>query len=354
MPAVYQELPADTFDYATDWLEAIDNTGPGNTVDATGTTQEATLTGYVPFNKYRSAMRYFLGYSYADTAAPWALHREPPQAHPEFPQLYAYAMSATPFAPEVNPDGTFVTKTQSLFDPDQYFGSYQQRLVTIRFKSFGRMRFFADSSVGEGYVQEYLRWTMLRGEPAIETLNVDGYQLTFSETTGPPNGPVIYTGPGTKATPFPCPIPELFPKCTFALKWFAVPHEYLSSDPEIFRPTKILSMLGYVNSADFLGAKFKTHTMLLTSVTFDETLYPVTPANPLIPVTGYDVTFMLLENPKESAVAMSSFRGHRVYPWRANGKWYHAVRPPSGNEFLPGALPGADLNKLFQHVDDPT
>ncbi len=351
MPAVYQELPADTFDYATDWLEAIDNTGPGNTVDATGTTQEATLTGYVPFNKYRSAMRYFLGYSYADTAAPWALHREPPQAHPEFPQLYAYAMSATPFAPEVNPDGTFVTKTQSLFDPDQYFGSYQQRLVTIRFKSFGRMRFYPDSMI-EAFSEEYRRWTTLRGEPGIETLNVDGYQLSFAETSGGPNAPVIYAAgpPKIKATPFPCPMPELFPKCNFAIKWHGVPYEYLSANPDIFRPTKILSMLGYVNSQAFLGNNFPAHTMLFTSVIFEEILYPVTPQNPLEPVTGYDVTFMLLENPKESGVGGSTFRGHRVFPWRTNGLWYHAVRTNADDS--PGAefLPGADLDLLFEHV----
>jgi len=81
-PAIYLEDPADVFDYATDAKEAIDNTQPGGGGHSSRGSQEETLVYFIPFNKVASAKKYFLGFSYADDGAPYALHRALPARHP--------------------------------------------------------------------------------------------------------------------------------------------------------------------------------------------------------------------------------------------------------------------------------
>ena len=88
------EFPADEqFVYEDDWFghAAEVQAGGGGTFSATS--QEETLTGYVSGAKLRSALRYFLGYSYCDEGSPYLLHREPPARHPMHPQLYCYTAS---------------------------------------------------------------------------------------------------------------------------------------------------------------------------------------------------------------------------------------------------------------------
>lgn len=345
-PTLYVEDPDDEFDYLADWKEAIENQQPGGGVAASATAQDAVLVGIIPFNKVRSAQRYFLGYSYADEAAPYALHREPPARHPLFPSLYAHSFAAVGLAPQSNPANpnrepyklSPFTGTDGL---EMYYADYQKAVCTVRYRSFGRLRFLADDDVA-GYLDEYKRWVRFNTDPKIEALTADGTsQLVFREGGGDPD-------PTAGATPFPAPVAELMAKAALVMKWYNVPFEYVSSDPDLFKPDKILARLGTVNQTAFLG--FYPGQLLLTAVGSEDTLFPVAAADPDgFPVTGLDLT-LAWEFFEPNRPYAGTYHGHRLFPWRKTGKWYYATRENSGDELLPLT----DHWKVFQHVADPS
>jgi len=119
MPQPYTEVAADEFDYADDWQEVITTDSSPASSHLSTDAQEATLVGYVPWNKQRSATRWFVGLTYNDDAAPFRMHRENPQPHPIYPWLYAYDCSFTPFIPKSNPSAlNRAPKIESVFDPE--------------------------------------------------------------------------------------------------------------------------------------------------------------------------------------------------------------------------------------------
>lgn len=345
MPELYIEDPDDEFDYETDWKEAIDITQPGGGDVTSATSQEAVLVGYVPFNKVRSAERYFLGYSYADDAAPWKLHREPPARHPRKPSLYAYTVSSLGFVPQSNEENEnrepyVESPFAGSLDETLWNADYQRALMTVRYKSFGRMRFLADSFITD-YTDEWKRMTRWSASPAVEALQADGIaQLKFAE------GAPSTAGPDGAALAFPAPLASLLSKVGMVLRWYAVPSEYVSSDSFIFIPDQILALLGTVNEEPFLG--FSKGTMLLKAVSAEETLFPVHPLDPFDIVGGYDITLMWEHYDPPKGETSSEYRGHRIFPYRIDGKHYYCTRENGTDELLPLA----DHFKVFQHVGD--
>lgn len=349
MPTPYPELPADEFSWADDWKEAVDNTAPGAAVDMTAGQQEATLTGYVPFAKERDALKKILGYSYADTASPWKLHRVPPQRHPRYPQLVAYAASGVGMQPVAAADGNGNTwaKTASPFDPTNYYANYAKSLLTVRFKSFGRTRFLPDDDPTVVLYEQY-RYTTVLPTPAIKTLQRQGGSiLKFAE------GTPASAGPGSTPITFQADLPELVPEANLIVRWYGVPHEFVSSDASFLFPTKILNLLGCVNSSAFYSTSFATGTCLLMSATFADTLFPVVTTDPNDPATGYDIEFGVLYNPRTSSAGTSK-AGHQLFPWWAQGEasggpyWANATRA-DGKAYLKEA----NLNTVFTHAQAP-
>jgi hypothetical protein len=345
VPDTYIEDPDDEFVYAEDWKECVDDSQPGGGSAFSGTQQEATLSGYVPFNKVRSAYRYFLGHAYADAGAPYKLYRENPARHPVFGNLYAHSASVTPIAVKANTDNeNNEPYLESPFDdargePMRY-GGYEKAVMTVRYKSFGRMRFLPDEDVAD-YTDEWKRNTRWTSDPAIQSLTAEGSSmLKFREGGGDPH-------PTADASPFPAPVAELMARAALSMRWERVPGEYVSADPFVFFPTKILSLLGTVNDDAFLG--FYKGTMLLTAVKAEEVLFPVTTADAYDVAGGYDLTLVWEWFDPEKGVPASEYRGHRVFPWRKTGKWYWATRENSADELLPLA----DHLRVFQHWDDP-
>jgi len=352
----YEEEIADEFDYAADWREHADGQQAGGGGAFSSASQEVVVVGYVDGYKLRSAIRYFLGFSSVDTTLPpdvegggegessgtasYLLRREPPARHPIWPQLYCHSVAYVGQGLDTSPS----TKIYDESPFEDYFGTqlkytpYEEYLLTLRYKSFGRMRFYSDDEMDQypapRYAWEWTRWTDITLGPAVQALTADGSSmLMFRE--GAPSG-----------TAFPAPIAELMAKSNLTIKWHAVPHEWLSDNDQYLYPTKIIERLGMLNDAEFLG--LAKGTCLLNAAQFDPVLYPVAPADPAEPLGGWDVTLNLEHFDPTKGVPASEYRGHRVFPYRVDGKWYFANRENNTSELLP--LTG--MYKLFQHWAD--
>lgn len=360
MPEIYEEDVADQFDYVTDWAEYADGVQAGGGGSFSSGAQEVTVVGYVAGNKLRAALRYFLGFTTIETTEPpdagsgdpvsgngvapvgtgsYLLRREPPARHPQFPQLYCYTAS---FVGQ-GIDATANTVVANDSPWTDYLGAtlkytpYSKYLLTLRYKSFGRMRFLTDADMAgydPAYAYEWLRNTAITIGPAVQALTADGSSnLTFQE--GAPNN-----------TAFPAPIAELMAKSNLTVRWHGVPHEWLSDNEYYLYPTKIITNLGGVNDADFIG--LAKGTVLLLGAEFEPILYPVAPADPAQPLGGYDVTFHFEHFDPTKGVPSSEYRGHRVFPYRVDGLWYYAKREGASKELLP-LVP---MYKIFQHIED--
>ena len=355
---IFQEAKGNEFDPETDWLIEIATTDP-NSVALGMDSGEATLQGYIPYAKRRSAARYFLGMSYCDTGAPYALHREPPAIHPDFWQFRAVSFKCSGYEPlsvPANPNRSayYVSPQEDQFGQTMYAPSYRNAKVTVGYRSMGRMRFLPDSDV-PNYKSEYLRYCKWDYKPGIETLQADAQsQLLWAE------GPGDYgTGPtpGSANGAFPAPIAEMYRKSNLTVTWVNVPMAYLSSDPTCPKLDKILPRIGTANSDVLFDGKFLPGTMLLLGVVLHEVLFPVSPVDPTdYPIAGYTVEFMWSHFDPNKGVSSSTYRGHRIFIWRHDGLAYYAnrgtVNGETGNNNELIYL--TDHMACFSHQADPS
>lgn len=339
----YIEAAADRFNYSTDWLEVIADTGGGG-ASLSWDAQENTRQGYIPWNMQRSAARHFLGFAYADTAAPWRLHRETPQWDPQFPWLYAHSISFSPLVPLSNVANVNLAPfARSVFDAANRESQYSWTLATVKYRSF-RHRFLNDIDVPTA-AEEYKRNCMFTSQGRIEILSADGIsQLKFAETAA--GGPTV-------GTAFPAPIGVLLPKLGIAAEWTGVPTDYLSTNSFIFIPTKILNCLGKVNSSAFLG--FDAGTLLMQPFEYTEFTWPVASdtanqnAYELLRGVNLRLNFDYF-NPTLGA-GTPLFKGHNTFPWRGDGKFYAATR--DGTAGGTRLIESTDFNKIWEHVSAP-
>jgi len=345
----YPEDPDDEYNHETDWQEVTDNAQPGDGVSLSAQSQDATLVGYVPWNKQRSAARAILGYSYADPTSPYRLHREPPLPHPIWPTMRAHSVNFKGLVLQANE----ANENSSPFDTSPFAGPggsilynarYEKAITSIRYRSFGRMRFLEDADI-EDYRDEYKRWCTVSTDPQSEVLSADNAaQLVFNEGGGDPH-------PTAGTTMFPAPLAELLARVKLALTWHLVPHDYISNDRDFLYPNKIVDRLGKVNAEGMLG--YRAGTLLLLAVKFEEALFPVMPADETNPLTGWNVTFMFdaFDPPKGVAnepSGTSPYFGHNLMPWRKTGKFYFCERLDNSSTLIPTT----DMMKIFQHQAD--
>ncbi len=362
MPLPYVEAVADRFDYLTDFRQVVADEDPGSD-HMSNDVQEATVYGFVSANKVRSAYKWFLGVATADTAAPWRLHRDNPMPHLEYPWLYAYDVSVVKKVPlandTLNPldENYLKPKTESpfeipFFESDTfYFTRYDEALLAIRYRNF-LQRFREDEEIEES-TDEWRRHTWIQPTPRIEALTVTGgmSQLKFAETGA--------GGPTAATTPFGAPIACLLSKKGIVVTWYDVPWEYLSTDDDIFTPTKLDAIAGHVNTDLFLG-RFEPGTMLAEPYTASVSTWAVPSSDtrdPLRKVT-LQIPFTFFD-PERGATAPVA-RGHNLMPWSGtgttatgggNGKFFLATRDGSlgGDRLIPGAVFG----DIFTHVSAP-
>jgi len=346
MPSpAYVEDPADKFDYEKDWLESAEMSQPGGGGHASPSEQEAVLVGLIPFNKIRSARRFFLGFSYCDTGPPYGLHRELPHVHPTEPNLRAFSFSAQGFVPqsnELNEEGEGYI--ESPFEDGDgnaiFYMGYQKAVVIVRYRSFGRMKFLPDEDI-EDFEEEWTRWTQFRTEPSLELLQVSGVSnIKYAE------GPLA-------GKPFPVPLAQPIPKMKLIITWMNVPFEYISDDADVLNPVKFLACVGKVNSDTFLD-KYEPGTVAIYEPpVFEPTLYPVVSTDPdNYPLAGFDIriTVSIFDPPKGEPD--SDFHGHNLLPHPDNGLFYLGTR--DGTTAGATLLPAVPFMKMFQHVLDPS
>lgn len=334
MPRAYVEASDDRFDYYSDWQETIDDTGTSDT-HLSNDVQENVRVGYVPANKVRSATRFFLGFAYCDTGSPYRLHRENPHADPEFPWLYAYDVSIKKLGPKANTDISPVTpKIESPFYAGFFFANYEKAIVTVRYRSF-RCRFRPDDQI-DANTDEWKRNVYFDVVPKVEALSADGVsQLHWDE------GPA-----GVLNVPFPSPVAALKTQTGFVLNWLNVPTNYLSLTSDYFFPTKIINCMGKLNSDLFLDT-FNEKTLYMGPPTFNIKPAPVASDDPYDPLYYADLSIPLDYFEPEKGV-VSAYYGHSLFPWRVNGKWYHAVREDNTSEVLPSAA----FSTILENVNE--
>lgn len=351
MPTLYVPTADETFDWESDFKICIDGQAPGEAMDASPAQLDASLSGYVDAVKVPHALGQILGYSWVDPADPYTkLRRVLPQRYPRFPGATAYAASATPIVPVSNPDNENGEPYDTFpVAPNLRYAAYNTEIVNVKFACGSRTKWLNDAEIDD-WTDEWRRATSFRFEPTVETLSVDGYQLQFAETDGS-SGLVAYSAgpPLVKGTPFPCPVPELMPAAKLIVTIRRVAHSWVSSDPEVLYPKRIIPLLGTWNDRTmFANTTFGAGSLLLEGVGFEPCVFPVLTTDPDDVATGWTLEAHFAFAPRVSAVGGSTKRGFRVFPWRANGKFYWAVRE-NGNDFLPSA----NHFELWRNANDP-
>lgn len=356
MAIPYVEDEADVFDYTLDWREAIDNQSPAS-IHMSNDVQEATLLGYVSANKIFSAIRHFCGFAEADTAAPWLLRRSLPQWHPQFPQLRSYDVSIVELVPLNSEDVEIDTpKKVSPFSQDYFSANYKEALLSVRYRNF-LYRFREDADIATAQ-DEWRRYTFVPPQQRTEALTVTGgmSQLTFAETSVAAGGPSIAAG---KKSVFGAPIAALLTKKGIVVNWYDVPWEYLSSNEDIFWPTKLDAIQGKVNTDVFMD-QFDPGTLLADGYSATFGTWAVRPEDALDPLRKVTLALNFTWFDPTRGAAAPIARGHNLMPWSGNGvgvapggdaKFYLATR--NGETDGDRLIPGAAFSSIYTHVSAP-
>lgn len=332
-----------------DWKEAVQIYAPGGGDGFSIESSEATLVGYIPFEKRWSFLRYVLGtaqlaWDDPSDVSTYYIARTPALEHPWYGWMQAYGVHLQYF----KPDGTELKI--NAFDPALSFdfANYVKTMATIKFRQLP-WEWKADNEVT--YEFERMTYDPSR-QGNLEILSqAAGQQLIFAETS-PAVGP-IKAGPPAN-TQFPTEIGLPIYKENFNFKWMYVPKDYVMSSTVVgsggyFLPgyvaKKITPRLGTLNSVEFLG--FPVGTLLLAGVEWERFLWPVRSIDDA--PYGYNITFQFQAFDPTKGVS-SSFRGHNLMPWRDNGRFYYATYDgtTTGTPFLQST----DFRKLFSYVDD--
>lgn len=352
----YVEDADDQFDYETDWLEVAEDRSPSSAHFA-DTAQEDTLIGFVPWNKRRSAMRFFKGFATQwEAAGVWRMHREQPHRHPDYPWLRCFdvGFSGTQLLPnENNPNNSPYDTTVFTVNPVTRRTKYKWAMFAVKYRSYGDVLFKDDDQIEvDGPNQTSEEWMrnvlFLPPEPNSEALTVTGglSQLTFSE-----GGGAGQPTPGT--TRFAAPLAELQTKLAFRLLWMNVPWEYLSSEDNFFFPTKILDRMGRVNADSFLGV-FGPETLRMLPPQFEIFPWWVASDDADEPIYGVNVTLNFEWFEPENAIDPPFHKGWNNMPWggdgkvNGDGKYYRATR--DGTNTGRGLLQAINFMPMFTHV----
>jgi len=333
------------------------------------TTASATLVGYINVEDYPLAVASILGYSVGIAFAgnERLLVRMSPVCHPRVRNLYASSMRVTPYAfakagdpmgardqKEVSP---IYQNRMSLYSQDResynvvkYASSYKTLRVEIDFSEFVGVTFASNRQPGFEHTfwnQEFRRYTQQVFEHSLEILQMDNAaNLVFD------------AGPARNQA-FPTPLGVMLPQGKLYLKWMWVPHEfiadYLYDHGKTLYNRTIQKCLGRVNQYQFLG--FDAGTLLFNSIKTEPVVIPVAYADVNIVTMklawNIEMEFLFLDTKADEAYPVNAdnlwrVRGHNVFPYRGNGRFYPAsIR--KDNEPGPGRTlyEAADFRLMF-------
>lgn len=218
----------------TDWLEAIDN----SRTDVISRDKSLCKIQIVcPFEKYKAAVRFILGYSYVDEKK--YLRREVPVFHPVWPWLFARAITDIAFSKATGKD-------RAEWEHAVEFATYTWARIDIEFAETRYLVLRDDevtiNSVTYGY-KEWLRYVEQWPQSYVELAHIDAGQMkyyapSYASLNGQPfiGGPFVLTRQE---------------KSAFDLVWREVPKDLLY-DSNGLAP-KLRAIQKCVNSGTFLG-----------------------------------------------------------------------------------------------------
>lgn len=387
----------DEFDY-DDWAEVLAAGKPGGDAGFALEASQDSIVITLPANKVRAAIPHILGYSVADTAAPWLLRRPAvPAAHPRFPHLWADGVSVRLTNPVSNKSVAYdlterypgTTRTDALYKakedavvtgtgygPD-YRARYARAELTVRFSevSYPILR-NGDQSWDEGYGPDS-EWKRFFGfhefDPTLDLITAEGgtdeASFYFAETDDPAaDGPTA----GSAGSAFNGSVYVRKQQSNFTFLWKNVAEDYTSvGGPLCPQPKRLLAALGCVNDDWFPQAEadggFAPGTLLFAGVK-GKRYQQYLNTNEDFGIWAWDwyLTFAHFDPERPTAVKDSAGaaiaeatrkRGHLLFPWRQSRKWYYAS---AGTNVTRGTYSGrpalreVDFFNLFRHVKNTT
>ncbi len=342
MPYAADLYPEDTttkFE-VSQWLEMIGDQQPGGGESFSLENGEATIVVELSWEKARSFVATVLGVSFADkpvgSSGPRQLHRRLPLYHPRFCWLRASTVSLSSSAP-VGVAGVG-TKVVGAFNTGLRVAKYQKCFATVRFTD--NPWTFLEDADAQTPTAEANRYTYFDPVPSVEIISAEGLNnVSFAYSPGVPTGP--------PNTAIPAPFGTLMSKITYTLNWMQVPQEYISGPNTLrFLPSNILSCVGRVNSAAFMG--FDAGTLLLQAPVFQRFRFPMMTTDAVYGYFGWNVRLPMQyfqPDPGPQVGAPAGFAGHQLVPWRENLKWYPCLRVRGQKLY-----PEADFATIFTHI----
>jgi len=364
------------------WEESIKES---YSVSIGNTTGSATLSGYIDSDNLALAVAAILGYSTCKQEDGYReLFRVAPACHPRIRNLYASSVRITPFAlmeayedededddddngsaisvplspiKEVSP--TFFSRFMDPLALGESYNiipvtsMYRKLKVEIDFSEFVGVVFASNDQPEFPVIfknNEYKRYTQVTFDYNVEVLQMDNVaSLVFD------------AGPAQEQS-FPTPVGIMLPQAKLNVKWMWVPHEFICDDPLRFGKAiynfTIQSRLGHVNKYPFMG--FDAGTLLFTAWKTEPIVIPVSDAdtNSVVMKLAWNIDFEFSylgveaeeDYPQAEAWAL---RGHNVFPFRGDRKFYPASIRAERTE-RPGSFlyPAADFSKIFRTIRD--
>ncbi len=389
---ILPERPEDEW-YLSQWRELIAGEKPGGADAFSLQSSEATITIWMYGNQVRSALRQILGWAWADSKAPYQLHRESiALQHPRYTTLWANACSVSDRHPlaALQSDATLKAKVAgaawSGYGP-AYYAQYGLAEVTVRFHPvWWRQYPDSDPTWQNLYLgKEWLRnFGPVGKQLTLDVISAEGANdqssLYFAEGN-PDGGPTHGVGPGL-GVPFGGTQYVRVPRTTFRLQWRTVPIAYTCGPVSLAQadiasyllpyPERLVRALGTVNQTNFPGSNspHAPGTLMLVGVEEVPFQLPVrTDSEFGLLAADYTLIFEQFDPPRDPDClqyktggvvtgVLPHKRGHLLFPYRPAGRyWYYAS---SGGEGTRGTVDGGnpaiestEFHDIFRHRNDP-
>lgn len=358
---------------SADWVELAAQDQPGSGGSYAYEDAVETIVGHIPSKKKYDARRKILGYSYADDASPWELHRVHPLQHPDERHMRAVTVDMAGFNllgrvldeeaeyPElVGYDAPLVSGT---------FGNrprYSRQLCSVKFRAHPH-DFLSDADMTDlafppyDRLPEYFRNCTIfdTTDPVLQVVAAgsEPYLRWIDRPAGGANPQPTSGGQPNTEGLAKGEIPVFFSQASLVLVWHRVPYEYIA-DP--YLPSKILKCMGRVNNENnWLGA-FPRGTLKLEAPRIKKAIQAhirVQSPNHIAPMVCDVMLPFTFVDPDPAPVVdgggaptTPKFRGWNLFPWNKTAKFYSVARIEDTSK---GQFEYADFDTMFEHVGAP-
>ena len=333
-----------------DWKEAVATWKPAGGDTFTNRGADATIVVNIPVAKAQSATNWVLGYSFADDASPWELHRVPGPGHPRWgPQMRPDAVAFDFAAPQGNPDEDNNAYTTSAFGGagvDRH-ANYTHCVMTVKFGLRNYLLYEDDDPEWSGLESDrYV--TAYDVQAQVEMISADNTAyIKFVETnaSGPPN---VTPGDANQSS-FQGAVGERLTQTIYKLKWWEVPKFYICDADGI--PAKLEAAVGKVNSDTFRG--HAPGTLLMMPPEMELLQFPYYSEDGR--AEYYNVGLSMLKFDPTPGATSPLARGHNLFAWRTGGGvaggpgWFLATR--DGTVAGPRYIEETAFADVFTHVE---